>query len=442
MDRLLTSVLKEWRLLSRDRAGLLMLFLMPALLVIVVSVVQMNVLKTMGDDPVELLWVDRDQGQVARMLRERLASAEGITALERIADRPLDEPRALALVAEGDYQACLVVPPGLSAAVRGRAEAAGRAMLAPGEQSPSAGGGPLRIVIHFDPLAGGAYRAALGQSLKRLLAGIETQLKLEAFAAALPEHVAGALSEALGPQMAAGVRQKLAELPLQWEGRPLIALEESAARRGGFVRLPSAVQQNVPAWGLFGMFLISVPLSGALVRERASGIMTRLQLLPVSFLTLLTGKLAAYGTVCLIQFGLMLLVGRFVMPLFGAAGLVLGPAYGAIVVVLLCAALAAAAFGLFLGVATRTYEQASMIGAISVVIAAAIGGVMVPVFAMPPVMRTISQLSPLAWGLNAFLDLFARGGRLADVWLEAVLLLAFAALMLLAAWSLLQRQRP
>ena len=441
MDRLLTSLLKEWRLLVRDRAGLLMLFLMPALLVIVVSVVQMNVLKTMGDDPVALLWVDRDRGEVPRMLREVLAAAEGITVLERIGERTLDEDRALALVAEGDFQACLVIPAGLSAAVQARAEAAARAMLAPAEEA-SEKERPLRIVIHFDPLAGGAYRAALGQSLRRLLAGIETRLKLAAFAEQLPERVAGALAEALGPQMAAGVRQKLAELPLQWEGRPLMALEESAARRGGFTRLPSAVQQNVPAWGLFGMFLIAVPLAGALVRERASGIMIRLQLLPVSFLTLLAGKLAAYGTVCLVQFGLMLLIGRFVMPLFGAAALVVGPAYGAVLAVLLCAALAATAFGLFLGAATRTYEQASMLGAVSVVIAAAIGGVMVPVFAMPPFMRTLSQLSPLAWGLNAFLDLFARGGRLADVWLEAALLLAFAVLMLLAAWSLMQRQRP
>ena len=40
MDRMLASVMKEWRLLTRDRAGLLMLFLMPSLLVIVVSVVQ------------------------------------------------------------------------------------------------------------------------------------------------------------------------------------------------------------------------------------------------------------------------------------------------------------------------------------------------------------------------------------------------------------------
>jgi ABC-2 type transport system permease protein len=206
-------------------------------------------------------------------------------------------------------------------------------------------------------------------------------------------------------------------------------------------QIPSAVQQNVPAWGLFGIFFIAVPLSGAIVRERSSGIMTRLQLLPVSFMTLLTGKLLAYVVVCLAQFALVMLIGRFVMPLFGAAPLTLGQAPGAVAVVLLCVALAATGFGILLGVVTRTYEQASMIGAISVVIAAAIGGVMVPVFAMPRIMRDISQVSPMAWGLDAFLDLFARGGGFGTVWLQAAMLLCFGLVMLLTAWTVFARQR-
>jgi len=440
VDRLLTSVMKEWRLLARDRVGLLMLFLMPALLVIVISVVQMNVLKTMGDDPVSLLWVDRDQGETARLLRERLAAVEGIVPVDRLTDAPLDEALARQLVAEGDYQVCLVIPPGFTREVQARAEASAEAMLAPEGRLPQAGDPALEIVLHFDPLAGGAFRSAVGQAVKRLVAGVETEAKLAAFAKRLPGHVADALTEVMGPY-AGGISDKLAGLTLEWDPRPLMAVTETSAGRGGLDRIPSAVQQNVPAWGLFGIFLIAVPLSGALVRERASGIITRLQLLPTSFLTLLTGKLAAYTVVCLAQFALMMLVGRFVMPLFGAEPLTLDQAYGALGVVLLCVALAAAAFGILLGVVTRTYEQASMIAAISVVVAAAIGGVMVPVFAMPRLMRDISQISPLAWGIDALLDLFARGGSLATVWQEAALLLGFAVVMLMAAWMVWQRKR-
>jgi ABC-2 type transport system permease protein len=297
------------------------------------------------------------------------------------------------------------------------------------------------IVVHFDPLADGAFRSAVSQALKRLAAGIETQVKLAAFAERLPDHMAAALAEIVGPYAADSVREKLAAKPLNWDAVPLMTLEERSARRGGFDRIPSAVQQNVPAWGLFGIFFIAVPLSGALVRERSSGIMTRLQILPVSFFTLLAGKLAAYLCVCLVQFALMMLIGRFVMPLFGAEPLSLAQPYTALGIVLLCAALAATGFGILLGVATRTFEQASMIGAITVVIAAAIGGVMVPVFAMPRFMRDLSQLSPLAWGVDAFLDLFARGGDLSTVWTEALMLLCFALVMLLSAWLVFQRTR-
>ena len=72
--------------------------------------------------------------------------------------------------------------------------------------------------------------------------------------------------------------------------------------------------------------------------------MIRLQLLPTSFLTMLTGKLVAYGAVCMAQFALMMLVGRFIMPLFGAEPLTLAQAYGGLGVVLFCVALAATAF--------------------------------------------------------------------------------------------------
>jgi ABC-2 type transport system permease protein len=50
---------------------------------------------------------------------------------------------------------------------------------------------------------------------------------------------------------------------------------------------------------------------------------------------------------------------------------------------------------------------------------------MVPVYAMPKIMQQISILSPLSWGLNAFLDLFVRGGSLQTVWPEIAALLSF-----------------
>jgi ABC-2 type transport system permease protein len=71
---------------------------------------------------------------------------------------------------------------------------------------------------------------------------------------------------------------------------------------------------------------------------------------------------------------------------------------------------------------------------VSVVIAAAVGGIMVPVYAMPKLMQQISQFSPLAWGLTALVDVFARNGTAQSVSPQIALLLAFFAATVLLSW--------
>ena len=66
----------------------------------------------------------------------------------------------------------------------------------------------------------------------------------------------------------------------------------------------------------------------------------------------------------------------------------------------------------------------------SVVILAAIGGVWIPTFVMPPLMRTVARISPLNWGLEGFNTLFVRGGGLSDVAPYAAASLVFFAIML------------
>jgi len=149
----------------------------------------------------------------------------------------------------------------------------------------------------------------------------------------------------------------------------------------------------------------------------------------------LLGKVIAYVLICLVQFGIILLIGTHLMPLLGAPVLEMGAAPGAIAAVVIVAALAACGYGILLGTVARTYEQASMFGAVSVVIAAAVGGIMVPVYVMPEMMRRISDYSPLAWGLNALTDIFAREGTLQTVQNEMFYLLAFAVGTMLLAWG-------
>jgi ABC-2 type transport system permease protein len=225
------------------------------------------------------------------------------------------------------------------------------------------------------------------------------------------------------------------QMTADWGRERAIDVHAARAVRGSSGALPTSVQQNVPAWALFGMFFIVVPLGGSLIRERQGGTLARLLTLPTSYGVLLLGKVIAYVLICLIQFGIILLIGTHVMPLLGAPVLEMGAATGAIAAVVMAAALAACGYGILLGTVARTYEQASMFGAVSVVIAAAVGGIMVPVYVMPEMMRRISDYSPLAWGLNALTDIFARKGSLQTVQNEIFYLLAFAVGTMLLAWA-------
>ena len=86
---------------------------------------------------------------------------------------------------------------------------------------------------------------------------------------------------------------------------------------------------------------------------------------------------------------------------------------------------AAIGFGILLGTVAKTQEQSAPFGATSVIILAAIGGVWVPVFAMPKMMQIIAQSSPMNWGLNAFYDVLLRNATIKDIALEISLLFLF-----------------
>jgi len=161
-------------------------------------------------------------------------------------------------------------------------------------------------------------------------------------------------------------------------GQPLFALEENhGAFRAAEAPPYNPVQQNVPAWALFGMFFTGIPLAGAILQERKSGIWVRLASLPISHLFLFWGKIVAFVGVCLCQFLLVGLIGTFLFPFIGLPAFSVSLNPGAVLLIVLLSSLASCGFGIFLGMACNTCEQASTLGYTAVVASAALGGVMV-----------------------------------------------------------------
>ena len=192
----------------------------------------------------------------------------------------------------------------------------------------------------------------------------------------------------------------------------------------------------MPAWALFGMFFIAIPIAGTILEELRSGIAIRLAGMPVSPLSLLTGKMAAYLGVCIAQFLLISLIGVYLFPHLGLPAFSLSASTLPSVAVLVCACgLAAGASGMMLGTCCRSFEQASTLGATLVVTAAAMGGIMVPVYAMPELMQTFSILSPLNWGVNAFSELLVRKGSFVTIAADLIRLLLFSMALLILSWQ-------
>lgn len=425
------TIIKELLELGRDRAGLLVLLVMPMALVLIISLVQDNVMQATGEAPIRVLFVDMDRSFLGDAIAKQLKSSGGIELVTRIKGETATEEAAKKAVIKGDYQFSIIIPAGTGAAFKEKIRIKAKSTIiikgktAPKKMLPDEMA-QAGLTVYFDPAVQGTFRTSVVNALQMVVIGIEFQEQAAALSETFPAELKKSMSEIMKPFMGASTTPiPTPDLSFKMDTAPVLKLTEETALHNRILKRPTAAQQNVPAWALFGMFFIVVPLSGSLIRERQTGSLKRLLTMPVSPVSILIGKICAYVFVCLVQFVLMLLAGSCLLPLLGPAGLEIGLELVTIIPVVLAASLAASGYGLMVGTLAKTYEQASMFGAVSIVIAAALGGIMIPVYVMPRYMQEISTISPLAWGLTAFQEIFVRGGDLRSVLPELSYLLIF-----------------
>ena len=378
---------KELLALSRDVHGLAALFLMPMLFIIVMSLA----LKDVYNPPLQTLAYvvdDRDASELSQALVRAWTTHHG-------EPRPLDANWRDA-VRSGRLGYALVIEPGLAAGI-----------LSARPENEKA---TVRLVADpaIDPAALAAYQAELVM--------IATELRGQALLAPL---------RALNPAV-----------PAALSAQPLVAAERLAQG----VR-PTSVQQNVPAWLVFGMFFVVASIAGLFVEERQCGALARLAAFGVSRRAMIVSKAIPYLGINALQAALMLAVGVWLVPLLGGDALSLaGIDWGALVLVLAAVSVAAIGLALALAAAVRTHAQAATIGPVVNVLMAAIGGVMVPTFVMPDFMRAVAGYSPMNWGLEGVLAVLLRSGGAGEVALPVAKLAGFGLAMLIVAAILFHRR--
>ncbi len=428
MYKLASTIRKELIILLRDRAGLLLLFLMPSILVVIICLVQENVLKNLGETKLKVLLVNEDTHEIGRKIASGLKETGTLSVITRQGHGKADMEEAIETVKKGKYQVLVHIPKEFLEKLQKEKETL---TLSTYRDEPTNKNAPPLITVYFDPAVRGNFRSLLIYGLRETVLSYEMEEKSEIIA----RQVTARLEEYLPPVYPLESLSREISLEISKIGkRPLISIEEKTALDNSQNRMPTSTQHNVPAWALFGMFFVVVPMASTLLNERRQATLARLFTMPVSPLTILAGKIAAYFIVCISQFLLILLIGIFVLPALGTPELSLGPHPAALFLMVAASALAATGYGVMLGTISQTYEQASMFGPISIVIAAALGGIMVPSYAMPEAMQKISAFSPLSWGLNGFLELFVRNGGLYDILPNLELLLSFFAVTTAVAW--------
>ncbi len=412
MYKLWMSVYKEFLLLKRDFGGLIILFVMPLVLIITITLIQDSTFRTVTESKIPVVLIDNDKGEISKSVIENLNKSGQFEIVSSLDGKNLTEDSAKEAVFKGKFQLAIIIPENLSKDLQLKVNqnvdkiisnfGIGDLSEEPKKDSLPQIINKKEVRLYFDPATQATFKSNVKSSIDKMISQIETK------------SIYATFQEQLGE----------GEEPI-FEQESFITFKEIVPTVDNKEILPNSVQHNVPAWTLFAIFFIIVPLSINIVKEKGQGTQIRLLTNPVPYYVVIAGKTITYLVICMIQFYLMVLVGMYLFPYLSLPTLDLDGKFFLMSVVALFSGLAAIGFGILLGTIAKTQEQSAPFGATSVVILAAIGGVWVPVFAMPKVMQVISHISPMNWGLNAFYDVLLRKADAVEILPEIFLLLLF-----------------
>ncbi|OHT46441.1 ABC transporter permease [Flavobacterium tructae] len=404
------SVVKEFLLLKRDLGGLIILFIMPLVLVITVTLIQDSTFKTVSDNKIQILLVDNDKGSVSKTVFDNLEKSQLFSVVTQIDHKPITEEIAREAVYKGKFQLAIVIPEKLSVDLQTKIDQnveniVSKMGLTETDTSAQAKK-PIvikekEVKLYFDPAVQMSFKNAVMSSIDKMISQIETKSIYTTF------------------------QNQLGEGNAEFEQKSFITFKEIIPKINNKEVRPNSVQHNVPAWTLFAIFFIVIPLSINIVKEKSQGTFVRLLTNPVSNIVVIIGKTITYSVICMIQFYMMVAVAIFLFPHIGLPPLNVEGHLFLMSVVALFSGFAAIGFGILLGTVASTQEQSAPFGATSVIILAAIGGIWVPVFAMPGIMQLIAKSSPMNWGLEAFYDVLLRNVSFLEIIPKISLLFLF-----------------
>ena len=385
-------VQKDLMQLLRDFRTFLFLLIMPIAFTLLFGFA-FGAFSAPGDSRIPVGFLDEDDSVPSREMHEMLLGSE-VLRLQGGAHQTRESLDAL--VADEKLAAAVIVPDGY-----------GKAMLA---------GKAARLVVVGD--AGSPAWTTVEAEILSFASRLEGGVR----AATLLEGV-----DAERMPFDYGLERTLDA----WEDPPISMQESTSDAVRGASGPRAALAHFAP--GMMLQFALSGLLTAAqvIVTERRSRTLQRLLTTAVRRVHIVTGHYLSMFGLIFTQFAVLILFGQF------ALGIDYLREPAAVLLVAFAAALCIGAFGLLIGMVAKGEEQAAVLAIVSMFVLSGIGGAWVPLEVTGETFRAVGHISPIAWAMDGFENIVARGFGLESAFLPAAVLAAYALVLFgLAAWRL------
>ena len=415
MKKLFLIGIKDLKLMFRDRAALVFTLLAPFLLTIGMGFVTGRFSGSpngsgLSDIPVVI--VNLDNEQLGNALADVFASQELADLMEPT--KSSGPAAARQLIDDDKAAAAVIIPEGFTRSI---IPAEGTAFDA-GYIQPD----PVKIEVYANPsrsTGAGVVKAIVDEFLSRVEEG----------------RISGMTS--ISGLMQAGLLD-----PENAEREVRALFQDGSQTQPTAITLKTnkegagAIEFDILAYMAPGMALLflmyTVSYGGrSVLSERSQGTLPRLLVSPTSTAQVLGGKVLGIFFTGVAQVGILILASSvfFGVKWGDAAGLAL---------LIMAVVFGATGWGMLITALARTPAQVGSIGSALMLIFGILGGSFIDLDQMPAFVRTISKITPNAWGLDGFTTL-ALGGTLPNLVEPITALLIMGAVLFGIAVALFSR---
>ncbi len=393
MIRIFDIALKDLMQLLRDFKTFMFLLLMPILFTFLFGYAFGGMGGGDSDSRLPVGYISQDDNWVTDSLHEMLGKSEVIRLDENIFRSTADLEK---LVADGELAAAVIVPDGY-----------GRAVLKDRTAR-------LTVIADTGSQAWVTVEADLLTIAGRLHDAVRTASIIDAID-----------SERMPFKYA--FEQTLSA----WDEPPIAIKETKSAAIEKADSNSSAMAHTAP--GMMLQFAIAGLLTAAqiIVTERRTRTLQRLLTTATRRIHIVFGHFLAIFLLIFTQFSILITFGQLALKVDYMR------VPQATLLVAFTAALCISALGLLIGILAKTEEQAIAFSLIPMFVFSGLGGAWVPLEFTGETFQAIGHLSPVAWGMDGFENIVARGLGFESVLLPAMALAGYAVFFfLLAVWRL------